>query len=115
MKLSATFMRIQNYLIHNSNIEGNKLKSEQLSFLEPVEPIEKNYDATICSRCCCNKCRYSVEIYPYLSAEECKENQATYQFNQKRQEVIQNILNKHKNTYDKENFQDVLDIFLRNN
>ncbi len=58
------------------------MKNEQLSFLEPTEkPIEKHeiiqkyeiFDATICDRCCCNKCKYSVEIYPFLSTKECKE------------------------------------------
>jgi hypothetical protein len=56
------------------------LNIEQLSFLEPIKKdikktIEKHeiYDATICSRCCCNKCKYSVEIYLSLSEEECKE------------------------------------------
>lgn len=67
--------------MHNTvNIEGDKLRIEQLSFLEPVEkPIKKHenkfsikYDATICSMCCCDKCKYSVEIDPFLSTEECK-------------------------------------------
>lgn len=52
------------------------MKIEQFSFLEPIEKAtEKHeiYDATICDRCCCNKCKYSVEIYPFLSAAECKE------------------------------------------
>lgn len=52
------------------------MKIEQLSFLEPIKKdIEKHeiYGATICSRCCCNKCKCSVEIYPSLSIEECKE------------------------------------------
>lgn len=57
--------------------EGDKLHNEQLSFLEPIEElkIEKHikYDATICNRCCCNKCKYSVEIYPILSNKECEE------------------------------------------
>lgn len=53
---------------------------EQLSFLEPIKKDIKNdtekhnfYGATICSRCCCNKCKYSVEIYPSLTEEEYKE------------------------------------------
>lgn len=53
------------------------MKSKQLSLLEPIkeEREEKiiKYDATICNRCCCSKCKYSVEIYPFLSREECKE------------------------------------------
>lgn len=52
------------------------MKIEQLSFLKPIEKTIKDhaiYDATICNRCCCNKCKYSVEIYPFLSVEECKE------------------------------------------
>lgn len=61
------------------------MNNEQLSFLEPVEkqkcePYIK-YDATICSRCCCNRCKYSVEIYPALSTEECKEVQDNSCFN----------------------------------
>ncbi|GAA0083152.1 hypothetical protein UT300006_37820 [Clostridium sp. CTA-6] len=55
--------------------EGDKLKNEQLSFLKPIEKNvgkQKIYDATICDRCCCNKCKYSVEIYPNLSDKECK-------------------------------------------
>ena len=58
------------------------MKIEQLSFLEPIKkPIKKHenkfpiqYDTTICSRCCCNKCKYNVEIYPFLSTEDGKEN-----------------------------------------
>lgn len=52
------------------------MKYEQLSFLKPIEkPVRKHeiYDETICSRCCCSKCKYSVEIFPFLSDEECKE------------------------------------------
>ena len=52
------------------------LENEQLSFLETIEkPIKEHeiYDATICDRCCCNKCKYSVEISPFLSSKECKE------------------------------------------
>lgn len=51
------------------------MNNEQLSFLEPIEkPKEhKVYDATICHRCCCNRCKYNVEIYPFLSDEEYKE------------------------------------------
>lgn len=56
------------------------MEGEQLSFLEPIiiqkhEKYEKqiDYDATICHRCCCNRCKYSVEIYPSLSSEECIE------------------------------------------
>mgnify|MGYP001559687348 FL=1 len=47
------------------------LKSEQLSFLKAKDHIE--YDASICDRCLCNKCKYSVEIYPIPTAEECEE------------------------------------------
>lgn len=54
-----------------------ELNEEQLSFIEPIEkPIEqpiRKYGPTICSRCCCNECKLSVEIYPFLSKEECKE------------------------------------------
>ncbi|AGK95389.1 hypothetical protein [Clostridium pasteurianum] len=52
------------------------MKIEQLSFLKPIEKAIKKqeiYDATICDRCCCCKCKYSVEIYPFLTTEECKE------------------------------------------
>lgn len=52
------------------------MKNKQLSFLEPIEkPVgkQKIYNATICDRCCCNKCKYSVEIYPFLDSKECKE------------------------------------------
>ncbi len=52
------------------------MKIEQISFLEPIEKAIKKheiYDGAICNRCCCNKCKYSVEIYPFLSVEECKE------------------------------------------
>lgn len=57
------------------------MKSEQLSFLGPIKQQTKTgkcigscieYDATICRRCCCRKCKYSVEIYPIIGAEECK-------------------------------------------
>lgn len=65
--------------MYNSIFGCDKLKTEQLSFLKHIEkPIEKPirkheiYDATICGRCCCDKCKYSVEIYPSLSEEECK-------------------------------------------
>lgn len=52
------------------------MNGEQLSFLEPIKKAtgkREVYDATICYRCCCNKCRYSVEIDPFLGTEECKE------------------------------------------
>lgn len=51
------------------------MKNEQLSFFESIEELEKleKYDATICIRCCCNKCKYSVEIYPFIDDKECKE------------------------------------------
>ena len=52
------------------------MKAEQISFLEPIEKsLEKethDYDATICKRCCCNKCRKSEEIYPTINEEEYK-------------------------------------------
>ena len=52
------------------------MENEQLSFLKPIEKQKQEeffkYDASICGKCCCNKCRYSVEIYPFLSTEECK-------------------------------------------
>lgn len=50
------------------------MKYEQLSFLEPILKEEKNikHDATICNRCRCSKCKYSVEIYPCLDNEEGK-------------------------------------------
>ncbi|EDU35720.1 hypothetical protein [Clostridium sporogenes] len=60
------------------------MKNEQLSFLKPIEKNvgkQKIYDATICDRCCCNKCKYSVEIYPFLSTEECKEIEENSCFN----------------------------------
>ncbi len=47
------------------------LKSKQLSFLEANDHIE--YDANICYRCLCGKCKYSVEIYPFIDEKECKE------------------------------------------
>ncbi len=56
------------------------MKSEQLSFLElkekPIEEhkiIEKHevYDATICDRCLCNKCKYNAESR-YFSENETK-------------------------------------------
>lgn len=53
------------------------MKNEQLSFLEPIKEQKQEkyikYDATICNRCCCSRCKYSVEIYPLLSIEECKQ------------------------------------------
>ena len=57
------------------------MKNEQLSFLEPIKEQKNSrtkekyikYDATICNRCCCNRCKYSVEITPFLSREECKQ------------------------------------------
>lgn len=52
------------------------MKNEQLSFLKPIEkPVREHeiYNATICYRCCCSKCKYSVEIYPCLSDKECEE------------------------------------------
>lgn len=52
------------------------MKIEQLSFLEPIEkPVkhEKTYDATICKKCCCDKCRKSVEIYPMIDEKEYKQ------------------------------------------
>lgn len=56
---------------------GDKLQNEQLSFLKSIQTQKHEkyteYDATICHRCCCNRCKYSVEIYPFLSNEECKE------------------------------------------
>jgi len=56
------------------------LKHEQLSFLEQIkqeikemkEPF-KEYDASICSRCCCNRCKYSCEIYPFIDKREIEE------------------------------------------
>lgn len=50
------------------------MKNEQLSFLttEEIIIIRNKYDATICDRCCCNRCKYNVEIYPFLTTEECK-------------------------------------------
>ncbi|WP_297419099.1 hypothetical protein [Clostridium sp.] len=42
-------------------------------------------------------------------------SQATYKFNQRRQQIIENTLNKNKNTYGNENFQDILNMFLKNN
>lgn len=47
------------------------MKIEQLSFLQVVKRKPK-YDATICYRCRCMKCKYNVEIFPILSREECK-------------------------------------------
>lgn len=53
-------------LIHSLKIQGDKLKTEQLSFLKPVKrPKEKHkeYDATICYYyCLCRMCKYSVEL-----------------------------------------------------
>ncbi|MCD3351233.1 hypothetical protein G8V03_09555 [Clostridium botulinum D/C] len=49
------------------------MKSEQLSFLKAKDHIEIEYDANICYRCLCSKCKYSVEIYPFIDEEECKE------------------------------------------
>ena len=53
------------------------MKYEQLSFLEPAKKQKqeqtKKYDATICYRCCCNRCKYSVEIHPFLDTDERKE------------------------------------------
>lgn len=52
------------------------MKIEQLSFLEPLKQVEKNYkkheiyNATICSRCLCDKCKSNVESV-HLSQEEC--------------------------------------------
>ena len=49
------------------------MKGEQISFLEPIDkPKEKpqTYDATICNKCLCDKCIYSVNIYPYPTKEE---------------------------------------------
>lgn len=48
------------------------MRNEQLSFLEQIEKQEI-CGADICNRCCCNECKYSVEIYPSLTDEECKE------------------------------------------
>ncbi|BDR67000.1 hypothetical protein K144316041_23630 [Clostridium tetani] len=52
------------------------MKNEQLSFLtntKEIITIKNSYGTTICYRCCCRKCKYSVEIYPFLTTEECKE------------------------------------------
>lgn len=58
------------------------MKNEQISFIEPVEVIEpikkqkkicRKYDASICNKCLCNKCKYNVDITPFLSKEECRE------------------------------------------
>lgn len=53
------------------------MNNEQLSFLEPIKQENQvkyiKYDATICSRCYCSKCKYSVEIYPFLSTQEYEE------------------------------------------
>ena len=53
------------------------MQSEQLSFFEPIEKEkhEKHitYSATICNRCCCNKCKYNVELNVALSDKECQE------------------------------------------
>lgn len=49
---------------------------EQISFLTDTKEtitIKTSYDATICDKCLCNRCKYSVEIYPFPSEEECKE------------------------------------------
>jgi len=57
------------------------LKKEQLSFLESIENSIKNnevYDATICYKCLCAKCKYNTEIYPFLTPEECKEKETAY-------------------------------------
>lgn len=52
------------------------MEYKQLSFLEPIEKQKHEeylkYDASICGKCRCSKCKYSVEIYPFLSTEECK-------------------------------------------
>lgn len=56
------------------------MKNEQLSFLESTENGIKRtvnkckvYGASICDKCFCNRCKYSVEIYPFLDAKECEE------------------------------------------
>lgn len=53
------------------------MNNEQLSFLESIKKEKQEsyikYDATICNRCYCSRCKYSVEIYPFLSTKECKE------------------------------------------
>lgn len=53
------------------------MKYEQLSFIKPIEKIIKEpikepivYDATICNKCCCDKCIYSSGLYPPLTKQE---------------------------------------------
>lgn len=59
-----------------TKIEGDGLKYEQLSFLKPIKKTTKKlepkpiYGPGICHRCRCNRCRYSVAIYPHLDKEE---------------------------------------------
>lgn len=52
------------------------MKSKQLSFLELIKEkkYEKHikYDATICDRCLCSKCKNNCETHiPKLSYKEC--------------------------------------------
>lgn len=52
------------------------MKNKQLSFLtDSIKTIiiKNKYDATICNKCICSKCKYNVEITPFLTREECKE------------------------------------------
>ncbi|EHN17054.1 hypothetical protein [Clostridium sporogenes] len=56
--------------------ESDKSKNEQLSFLTNTKETittKNDYDLTICNKCLCDRCKYSVEIYPFLDSEECKE------------------------------------------
>lgn len=49
------------------------MKGKQISFFEIEDkPKEKprQYDATICGECLCDKCLYNVNIHPYPSEEE---------------------------------------------
>jgi hypothetical protein len=53
------------------------LQYEQLSFIAPIEKIHTKTKTTWiemqCHKCLCDKCKNSVEIYPSLSTDECKE------------------------------------------
>lgn len=49
------------------------MEGKQISFFESTDkPKEKpkRYDATICNKCLCDKCIYSVNIRPYPTKEE---------------------------------------------
>lgn len=58
-------IRLENKLGHWIQIPEDTLK-------ECFSPGTK-YDANICNECLCKKCKYSVEIRPDLTEEECSE------------------------------------------